>query len=75
MERHTYTDPTVLWRLRRDDQTAHAEIVPHKLQTTLIVWRDDAIEDAEDFVEWSGALGRADVVRDRLLRDGWTDVT
>jgi hypothetical protein len=41
----------------------------------LIVWTDNAIEDAEDFVEWSGALERSDVVRDRLLKDRWTDVT
>jgi hypothetical protein len=70
MELLTYTDPTVIWRLRRADQTAHAEIVSHKLQTTFIWWIDNAIEDAEDFVEWSGALERSDVVRDRLLRDG-----
>ena len=72
----TYTNPTVIWRLRRDCQTAHATIIPHTMQTTLVVWMDDEkIEIAEDFLEWSGALERADVVRARLLRDGWADVT
>jgi hypothetical protein len=33
------------------------------------------IEGAEDFIEWTGALERAEVVRARLVRDGWTDVT
>jgi hypothetical protein len=75
MATHTYTDPTVIWRLRRDGQTAHAEIVPHKLQITFIWWIDNGIEDAEDFVEWTGALERADIVGARLLKDGWTDVT
>jgi hypothetical protein len=28
-----------------------------------------------DFIGWSGALSCADVVRDRLLKDGWIDVT
>jgi hypothetical protein len=74
-ERETYAEPTVIWRLRRDRQRAHAEIVPHKLQTTLVCWIDSAIEDAQDFCEWSGALERSDVVRDRLLREGWIDVT
>jgi hypothetical protein len=40
------------------DQAARAEIVPHKLQTTLIWWIDDGVQDAEDFVEWAGALER-----------------
>ncbi len=42
------------------------------LQTTLLWWVDDAVQDAEDFVEWTGALEPAEVV---LLGDGWIDVT
>jgi hypothetical protein len=75
MQRETYTDPTVIWRLRRGDRTAYATIIPHTMQTTLVVHVGEGIEDAEDFLEWSGALERADVVRTRLLNDGWTDVT
>lgn len=75
MERQTNTDPTVIWRLRREAQTACAKIVPHKLQTTLLWWIDDGVQDAEDCVEWTGALERAEVVRARLLKDGWIDVT
>ncbi len=69
------TEPIVIWRLRRANHTAHATIVPHKLRTTLIWWIDVGIESAEDFVEWAGALERSDLVRDRLLREGWIDVT
>jgi hypothetical protein len=29
-ERETYCYPTVLFRLRRDGQTAHAEIIPRR---------------------------------------------
>jgi hypothetical protein len=74
-DREMYAEPTVMWRLRGASQTAHSEIVPHKLQTTFVWWIDNAIEDAEDFVEWTGALERSDVVRDRLLKDSWIDVT
>ena len=74
MERETYTDPTVIWRLRRENQTAHAMIIPHTLHTTLLWWIDEKIESAEDFIEWEGALERAEAVRDRLVRDGWSDV-
>ena len=70
MATHTYTDPTVIWRLRREGEAARAVIVPHTLQTTLVWWIDDHIDGAEDFLEWSGALERADVVRGRPLRDG-----
>jgi hypothetical protein len=65
----------VIWRLHREGQRAHAEIAPRKLQTTFIWWIDNRIEDADNFVEWTGALDRAGIVRARLLRDGWTDVT
>jgi hypothetical protein len=50
-------------------------IVPHTLQTTLVWWIDDHIDGAEDVLEWSGALERADAVRGRRLRDGWIDVS
>jgi len=75
MATHTYTDPTVIWRLRRGKRAARATIIPHTMQTTLIVWIDEELEDAEDFVEWAGELERAEVVRERLLTDGWIDVS
>jgi len=34
MATHTYTDPTVIWRLHRAGEEARAVIVPHTLQTT-----------------------------------------
>src|SRR3954454_4327315 len=35
MERETYANRTVIWRLRRERQTAHATIIPHTMHTTL----------------------------------------
>jgi hypothetical protein len=75
MALNTHTDPIVIWQLRRENQTTHAMIVPHTRQTTLLWWVDDKIESAEYFIEWDGALERAEVVRDRFVREGWTDVT
>jgi hypothetical protein len=37
------------------------------MQTTLVVHIADSIEDAEDFLEWSGALERADLIPARLV--------
>jgi hypothetical protein len=75
MAAHTYTDPTLIWKLQRDEQSARAVIVPHTLQTTLVWWINDGIDGAEDFLDWSGALERADAVRVRLLGDGRIEVT
>jgi hypothetical protein len=75
MATHTHTDPTVIWRLHREGEVARAVIVPHTLQTTLVWWINDQIDGAEDFLEWSGALERADAVRARLMTDGWIDVS
>ena len=62
-------------RLHCDGKGARAVIVPHTMQTTLVWWVGDQIDGAEDFVEWSGALERADALRSRLLSEGWIDVT
>ena len=59
-----------LWRFRRGDATARATIVPHTMQTTLLVWINEEIEVADDFQDWSAALERATAVRAGLLRDG-----
>jgi hypothetical protein len=50
-------------------------MVPHTQQTTLVWWIGDHIDGAEDFLDWSDALERADALRARLLEDGWIDVT
>jgi hypothetical protein len=75
MATHTYTDPIVIWRLHREGEAARAVIVPHTLQTTLVWWIDDHIDGAEDLLEWSGALERADAVRSQLLMDDWLDAS
>jgi hypothetical protein len=75
IDMETSSTPTILWRLRRDERTAHAEVIPRRSQATLLVWIDNGIDGAEDFIEWGGAIERADVVRAGLLREGWTDVS
>ena len=45
------------------------------LQTMLLWWIDEKTDSAEDFIEWQGAARTAEVIRARLLGDGWTDVT
>ena len=67
-----FSAPVTLWRLRRDGQSAHAEVIP-RMPPTLLVWIDHQLIEGTDFVEFSGALERADVVRDRLRREGWID--
>jgi len=42
------------------------------LQTTLVWWINDQIDGAEDFLEWSGRLERADSLRAELLKAGGT---
>jgi hypothetical protein len=36
---HTYTDPTVIWRLHREGEAARSAVVPHTLQNTLVCVR------------------------------------
>ena len=64
----------VIWRLRRDKHTAHGTIIPHTRQTTLVWWIDDEVQDAEDFVDWTTAVERADVVRARAA-ERWFGMT
>jgi hypothetical protein len=68
------TDPTVLWRLKRDDATAHATIFPGDAQTTITWFFNDVMDRAENYESVELALARADQIRGVLLRDGWMPV-
>jgi hypothetical protein len=65
------SDPTVLWRLKRDDVTAHATIFPGDAQTTITWYFNDVMDRAENYESVELAVARADEIRGVLLRDGW----
>jgi len=69
------TDPTVLWRLKRRNQTAHATLLPGDAQTT-ITWLINGVMDrVENYDALELAMARADQIRRVLLEDGWEDTT
>jgi hypothetical protein len=49
--------------------------IPQWAQTNARCHRREFRVNAEAFIEWTGALERADVLRTRLLLDSWIDVT
>lgn len=66
------TDPTVLWRMTRERETAHATIIPGAGQATLTWFFDGVMDRAENYDSVELAIARADHVRGVLERDGWT---
>jgi hypothetical protein len=67
------TDPTVLWRLSRGKNTAHATVFPGDGQTTLTWFFDGVMDRAENYESLDLAMARADQIRGILLRDGWNE--
>jgi hypothetical protein len=67
----TPTDPTILWRMTRGKNTAHATIFPGGSQTTITWFFDDVMDRAENYDSLDLAMARADQIRGVLLADGW----
>jgi hypothetical protein len=67
------TDPTVLWRMRRGRNAAHATIFPGDSHHTVTWFFDGVMDRAEQYDSIQLAMARADEIRGILLRDGWTD--
>jgi hypothetical protein len=67
------TDPTILWRLTRGKDAAHATVFPSEPQTTVAWFVNGVMDRAEKYDSLDLALARADEVRGTLLRDGWKD--
>jgi len=65
------TDPTVLWRMSRGKNTAHATVFPGGSQITLTWFFDGVMDRAENYDTMDLALARADDIRGVLLREGW----
>ena len=69
----TPTDPTVLWRMSRGRNTAHATIFPGDSKTTVTWFFDGVMDRAENYESIDLALARADHIRGILLKDGWKE--
>jgi hypothetical protein len=67
------TDPTVLWRLTRGKEAAHATVFPGDPQTTVAWFVNGVMDRAEKYDSLALALARADEIRGTLLRDGWKE--
>jgi hypothetical protein len=67
------TDPTILWRMTRGKETAHATVFPGDSQTTVAWFVNGVMDRAEQFDTIDLALARADEVRGALLREGWKE--
>ncbi|HTI44360.1 MAG TPA: hypothetical protein VL693_21175 [Vicinamibacterales bacterium] len=68
------TDPTVLWRMTRGRNTAHATIFPGDTHTTITWFFDDVMDRAENYGSMELALARAEEIRGVLEREGWNPV-
>ena len=66
------SDPTVLWRMARGANTAHATIFPGERHTTITWFFDGVMDRAENYDSLELALARADQIRGVLLGDGWS---
>jgi hypothetical protein len=67
------TDPTVLWRLTKGREAAHATIFPGQPQTTIAWFVNGVMDRAEQYDSMDLALARSEEVRGTLVRDGWKD--
>ncbi len=70
----TYTEPTVLWRVSRGSQTAHATFIPGIPVNTLVWFVGETLERVENYEEWDAALRRAEIVHKDMIDDGWNEV-
>ena len=68
------TEPTVLWRMTRGLNTAHATIFPGETHTTITWFFDDVMDRAENYDSPELALARSEQIRGVLMREGWSSV-
>jgi hypothetical protein len=67
------TDPTVLWRMSRGRDKAHATVLPGDAKTTVTWFFNGVMDRAENYETVDLALARADQIRGILLKDGWKE--
>ncbi len=66
-------DPTVLWRMARGRNTAHATIFPGPDRATVTWFFDGRMDRAENYDTEDLAMARAEHIRSILIKDGWKD--
>jgi hypothetical protein len=66
-------DPTVLWRMARGHDTAHATIFPGPDRATVTWFFDGRMDRAENYDTVDLAMARAEHIRSILIKDGWKD--
>ena len=67
------SDPTVLWRMARGRNTAHATVFPGPDRVTVTLFIDGQMDRAENYDSMALALARADHIKSILVEDGWKD--
>lgn len=65
--------PTVLWRMARGRDTAHATIFPGPERATVTWFFDGRMDRAENYDTVDLAMARAEHIRSILVKDGWKD--
>lgn len=74
MGKDSYSEPTILWRLRHGDgRTARSVVVPRSINVTAIWFVADSPEGAAAFEEWHDAVSWLEVTRASLLATGWSE--
>ena len=67
------TEPTVIWRLARGRDSAHATIIPGAATHTITWFFNGIMDRVENYDSMELAVARADDIKGLLLRDGWTE--
>jgi hypothetical protein len=72
-KKSTYSEPTVLWRLRNlDERLAHALIIPSGPKATALWFIGSTPQKARDFRSWRGAIEWLNDERTTLETSGWS---
>ena len=71
----TYCEPTVMWRMRREDgRSSHAVIDPRHDAATVVWFINDRPLGRRAFQDWSGAMRWTDQLRTQNWKAGWRPV-
>ncbi|HEX7085494.1 MAG TPA: hypothetical protein VF198_03970 [Vicinamibacterales bacterium] len=69
-----FSEPAVLWRLRRGRDEARATVIPGSPVSTLVFLVNDELDRGENYDALDAMLARAEEVRRELLDQGWRPV-
>jgi hypothetical protein len=66
-----YDEPTVMWRMRRGRQSAHAVIAPRPGGAVFVWFVNDRPVGVRDFTDWGQAINWSDQMRAQNWAIGW----